>query len=171
MKSHEIFQRMSPALAARIFTFLQTEQKEVYKAVIQGLANQRHLRPIFIERKPPSERHPWIKAALGRGISDALASHLLQTWLLRANKPMLCDFLDSLGIEHGDDGTVDTIPPAPPKEGIVRAVEGLLARYPAETVAVYLNAFRGMDAAADWPPLTEMLCERAELQLGGAPTV
>jgi hypothetical protein len=169
MKSHEIFQRMSAVQAARIFTFLQTEQKDIYKAMIQGLANQRHLRPIFIERKPPSERHPWIQAALGRGISDVLASHLLQSWLLGANKQMLCDFLDSLGIAHGEDGTVDTIPASPPREEIARAVERLLARYPAEAVAVYLHAFRGMDAAADWPPLTEMLRERAELQLGGAP--
>ena len=48
MKSHEIFQRMSPALAAQIFTFLQTEQKPVYKAAIQGLANQRNLRGVFV---------------------------------------------------------------------------------------------------------------------------
>src|SRR5204862_6746011 len=50
MKSHEIFQAMSPALAAEIFTFIQTEQKPVYKAAIQGLANQRNLRGVFVER-------------------------------------------------------------------------------------------------------------------------
>ena len=47
MKSHEIFQHMSPDLAAQVFTFLQTEQKPVYKAAIQGLANQRNLRGVF----------------------------------------------------------------------------------------------------------------------------
>src|SRR6478672_2145485 len=74
MKSHEIFQQMSPTLAAEIFTFLQTEQKPVYKAAIQGLANQRNLRGVFVERKPPAERFPWMQAAFARKISDSLAS-------------------------------------------------------------------------------------------------
>ena len=156
MKSHEIFKRMSPALAAEIFTFLQREQKPVYKAAIQGLANQRNLRGVFIERKPPVERHPWLQAALSRPLSDALASHLLQGWLLAAQKPMLNDFLDALEIAHEDDGTVDELPACPPKEKIAAAVEKLLAKYPAETVAVYLHAFRDMDSAVQWPALDEV---------------
>ncbi len=56
---------MSPLLAAQIFTFLQKEKKPVYKAAIQGLANQRNLRAVFIERKLPAERFPWMQKALG----------------------------------------------------------------------------------------------------------
>jgi hypothetical protein len=165
MRSHEIFQRMPPALAAQIFTFLQAEQKPVYKAAIQGLANQRNLRGVFIERKPPVERFPWMQAALGRSVSDSLASHLLQAWLLGANKPMLCDFLDGMEIKHADDGTVDELPPAPPKEKIAAAVARLLEKYPAETVAVYLHAFRDMDSAVQWPALDEILAEEPRLKL------
>ncbi len=166
MKSHDIFQRISPALATQIFTWLQADHKPVYKAAIQGLANQRKLRPIFVERKPPAERHAWMQAALGRPLSDALASHVLQAWLLGANKAMLCDFLDSLGIEHDEDGTVETIPPAPAKEKIAAAVTELLTKYPPETVATYLHAFRDMDSAVPWPPLDEVLAEKPELQIG-----
>src|SRR3989440_8396442 len=125
MRSHEIFQHMSPALAGEIFTFLQTEQKPVYKAAIQGPANQRNLRSIFIERKPPAERFPWMQAAFSRKISDSLASHVLQAWLLGANKEMLCDFLDALEIKHDEDGTVQDLPAAPPKEKIAAAVQRL----------------------------------------------
>src|SRR4029077_20138303 len=145
MRSHEIFERMSPALAAQIFTFLQTEQKPVYKAAIQGLANQRNLRGVFIERKPPAERFPWMQAAFTRKISDSLASHVLQAWLLGANKQMLCDFLDAMEIKHDGEGTVEELPSAPPKEKIAAAVSRLLEKYPAESVAVYLHAFRGTD--------------------------
>ena len=116
MRSHEIFQKLSPALAAKIFTFLQTEQKPVYKAAIQGLANQRNLRGVFVERKPPGERFPWMQAALRRPLSESLATHILQAWLLGAQKEMLCDFLDRMEIKHDDDGTVDELPPAPPRE-------------------------------------------------------
>ena len=165
MKSYEIFERMSPALAAQIFTFLQKEQKPVYKAALQGLANQRNLRAVFLERKPPAERFPWMKTALGRSRSDALASHILQGWLFGANKQMLCDFLDGLKIEHDEDGTVSEIPPAPPKEVISGAVSSLLDKYSPETVAVYLHAFRDMDNAVQWPPLDEILAEEPRLKL------
>ena len=157
---------MSPALAARIFTFLQTDQKPVYKAAIQGLANQRNLRGVFIERKPPAERYPWMQAAFGRKISDSLASHVLQTWLLGANKEMLCDFLDAMEIKHAEDGTVDELPPTVAKEKITAAVQRLLEKYPAEPVAVYLYAFRDMDSAMQWPALDEVLSEEPRLKLG-----
>lgn len=155
---------MSPALATQIFSWLHTEQKPVYKAAIQGLANQRNLRGVFIERKPPAERFPWMQAALGRKISDSLASHLLQAWLLGANKPMLCDFLDAMEIKHDEDGTVEDLPAAPPKEKIAAAVAGILEKYPAETVAVYLHAFRDMDSAVQWPALDEILAEEPRLK-------
>ncbi|HEY2801810.1 MAG TPA: hypothetical protein VGI85_14565 [Chthoniobacterales bacterium] len=166
MKSHEIFQQMSPALAAEIFTYLQQEQKPVLKAAIQGLANQRKLRAVFVERKPPNERYVWLQNALARKISDTLAAHLLQAWLLSAQKPMLCDFLDSVEIKRDEDGTVDELPESPPKEKLREAVDQLVAKYPGEAVAVYLHAFHDMDSEVSWPPLGELLVEDERLKLG-----
>ncbi len=165
MKTHEIFQKLPRALAVKIFTYLQKEDKQVYKAAIQGLANQRKLRAVFIERKPPNERHAWIQAALGRPIGDGVAAHLLQAWLLSAHKEMLCQFLDAFEIPRSDDGTAETIPPAPPKEKIASAVGALLAKYPAEEVTLYLHAFQGMEGGEQWAPLGEILREDARLQL------
>ena len=45
------------------------------------------------------------------------------------------------------------------------AVETLLAKYPPEVVAVYLNAFNDMNTA-NWPNLKTMLENDARLQLG-----
>jgi hypothetical protein len=154
---------MSPALAAQIFSFLQTEQKPVYKAAIQGLANQRNLRGVFVERKPPAERYPWMQAAFARKISDSLASHVLQAWLLGANKEMLCEFLDAMEIKHAEDGTVDELPASAPKEKIAAAVARLLEKFPAENVAVYLHAFRDMDSTVQWAALDEILAEEPRL--------
>jgi len=154
---------MSPALAAQIFSFLQTDQKPVYKAAIQGLANQRNLRGVFVERKPPAERYPWMQAAFARKISDSLASHVLQAWLLGANKEMLCEFLDAMEIKHAEDGTVDELPASAPKEKIAAAVARLLGKFPAENVAVYLHAFRDMDSTVQWAALDEILAEEPRL--------
>jgi hypothetical protein len=165
MKSHEIFQRMPPALGVEILTWLQKERTAVFKSAVQGLANQRHLRAVFIERKPPNERYAWIQAALGRKLSDTLGAHLLQAWLLGAQKPMLCDFLDSLGITHDEDGTVENLPASPPREKLRASIDQLLARYPAEAVAVYLHAFHDMDTTVSWPPLGEVLAEEERLRM------
>lgn len=168
MKAHEIFRQMSPASATEIFTYLHKEEKPVSKAAIQGLANQRNLRAVFVERKPPEERHAWMKAALGRPVSDALASHLLQAWLLGANKEMLCDFLDALGISHAADGTVEELPACPPREQIEAAVDRLAAKYPSESVAIYLHAFCDMDGSVPWPALSEVLRDEPKLQFAAA---
>ena len=167
MKSYEIFQHMSPALAAEILGYLQKEQPPVFKGVVQTLASQRNLRAVFIERKPPNDRYAWIKSALCRKAADTLAAHLLQAWLLGAQKPMLCAFLDSLGIAHDEDGTVEQLPESPPKEKIAATVTQLLSKYPPEVLAVYLHAFHDMDSAVSWPPLGEVLQEDERLQLGG----
>jgi hypothetical protein len=164
MKAHEIFEKISPATAAEIFVFLQKEEKPVFKAAIQGLANQRNLRPVFIERKPPEERYLWVQAALSRKIGDGVATHLLHTWLLGAQKEMLCDFLDALEIPHDENGMVEDVPESPSKEKIAGAVSVLLAKYPAEFVAIYLRVFQAMDSAADWQPLDEILNEEPRLQ-------
>jgi hypothetical protein len=167
MKSHEIFQHMSPALAVEILTYLQREQTPVYKTVVQGLAQQRRLRPVFVERKPPPERYAWLQTALGRKVSDTFAAHLLQSWLLGARKPLLCDFLESLGIAHDADGTVEELPASPAKERLHQVITQLLDKYPAEIVAVYLHAFHDMDSTVSWPPLGEVLQEDERLKLGG----
>jgi hypothetical protein len=166
MKAHEIFEHMSPALAAEIFTYLQKEERPIYKTVVQGLAQQRKLRPVFVERKPPAERYAWMQTALSRRVSDTLAAHLLQTWLLGARKPLLCTFLDSLGIAHDADGTVEKLPESPSKEKLREVISELLTKFPAETVAVYLHAFHGMDDTPSWPPLGEVLAEDDRLKLG-----
>ncbi|MGI8820550.1 MAG: hypothetical protein ACR2ID_06770 [Chthoniobacterales bacterium] len=155
---------MSPTQASAIFSFLHQEQKPVYKAAIQGLANQRNLRAVFVERKPRDERHAWMQNALSRPISDALAAHLLQGWLLGGHKEMLNDFLDALEIAHDADGTVENLPACPSKEKIAAAAAKLLAKYPHESVAIYLHAFRDMDSTVQWPALSEILQETPELQ-------
>ena len=166
MKSHEIFQHMSAALAVEIFAYLEREQTAVCKTAVQGLAQQRKLRPIFIERKPPAERYRWLQTALGRKVSDTVAAHLLQSWLLGAQRTMLCDFLESLGIAHDPDGTVEELPESPSKERLHQAVTGLLNKYLAEPVAVYLHAFHDMDDTVTWPPLGEVLATDERLKLG-----
>jgi hypothetical protein len=167
MTPNEIFASMSSQRALSIIGFFQEKEKPLYKATIESLAKQRKLRPVFIERKPKKERHDWILEALGRKINDALSAQLLQIWLVSQQSKLLCDFLDSLGISHDENGTVDTIPADPGSEALEKAVSTLLSNHDAETVAIYLNAFQALDENG-WPTLEKMLAEDPRLKLAKA---
>ena len=161
---HEIFARMSPAVGSQLFAFLQEDELALYKATLDTLAKQRKLRPLFIERKPRADRYAWLQATIGKVQNDGVAVHLLQIWLVGAQKKLLCDFLDALGIAHDENGTIDALPPAPPKAELAKAVESLLAKHEAGVIAVYLHAFQAMDEKG-WSTLEELLAEDARLKL------
>ena len=130
MKSHEIFQHMSPALAVEILSYLQKERTPVFKSVVSGLAGQRNLRAVFVERKPPDERYAWIKTALSRKAGRHLGGPLASGLAPRRAKTDALRFLDSLGIAHDEDGTVENLPDSPAKEKLRESIDQLLANTP-----------------------------------------
>ncbi len=162
---NEIFAQMPVETAQQLLGFLQEKEKPLYKATIDSLAQQRKLRPLFIERKPKLERFAWMKEALGRKQNEGVSAHLLQIWLVGSHKGILCDFLDSLGIKHDENGTIDELPPAPAKEDLTRAIDALFAKHDPAVVVVYLNAFQALDENG-WPTLAELLGEDDRLRLG-----
>jgi hypothetical protein len=142
-------------------------EKPLYKNLVESLAKQRKLRPVFIERKPRPERFAWIKDALGRKQNEPFAANLLQIWLVSRHSAMLCDFLDRLGIKHDDNGTVENIPAQPEKPLLEAAVAGLLEKYDPAVVSVYLHAFQALDETG-WPLLEEIIAAEPRLQFNSS---
>jgi hypothetical protein len=164
LTSHELFGFMSPALAAEIVTFNLESDKPVYRAALGAVAEARHLRPVFLERQPKAQRHATMIATLARPALDMVAGTLIRTWLLKKHKAMLVEFLNALEIKN-EEGVVDNLPGGMDDTKLKAAIETLLAKYPAETVAVYLNAFNDMNEA-NWANLKGILESDARLQLG-----
>ncbi len=167
MTPHEIFAAISRERAFAIFNFFQEKEKPLYKAAIESLAKQRKLRPVFLERKPRLERHEWMLEALGKKTNEGLGAQLLQIWLVSQQTKLLCDFLDSLGIKHDENGTVDSIPADPGREALETAISQLLASHDPEVVAIYLNAFQALDEEG-WPTLEAILGSDPRLQISKA---
>ena len=165
LTASDIFQRISPALASNLLSYLMENEKPLYKATIEAVAKQRKLRPVFLERKPRNERNTWLHEALGRKASDAVAGHILQIWLVGRHAALLCDFLDGLGIKHDENGTVEQLPPQPEKELLEKVITGLLQKHDPEIVAVYLHAFQALNETG-WTTLDEILQSDERLQLG-----
>lgn len=164
LSSHEIIGFMSPALGAEILTWAYEDEKPVYKATLKAVAEARKVRPVFLERQPRANRHVGMLDMLARPRMEIAASTLLRTWLLKGRKQLLVDFLNALGIEH-EDGIVDDLPETMDDETLRGAIDKILADYPQEVVAVYLNAFNGINET-NWPSLDKMLDSDSRLQLG-----
>jgi hypothetical protein len=164
LKSYELFGFMSPALANEILTFAFESEKPTYRAVLQAVADARKLRPVFLERQAKTERHALMLGTLTRPHLDMAAGTLLRAWLVKKHQGMLMDFLAALEIPN-ENGVVEDLPASVPDEKLKAAVDALLAKHPPEAVAVYLNAFNGMNEA-NWPNLKSLLEADARLQLG-----
>ena len=165
LTSHELLGFMSPGLAMEILTYSYESDKPLYHTALKAVAEARKLRPVFFERQPRNERHAAMLQTLTRPSLDLVTGNLIRAWLLKKYQTMLCDFLDALGIAH-KEGVVEDLPATMEDAKLRTAVDALLAKYPAEVVAVYLNAFNDMNEA-NWPNLKTVLESDNRLQLRG----
>jgi len=165
LTSHELLGFMSPALANDIITFTFESDKPTYRATLTAVAEARHVRPVFLERQPKTQRHATMLAALTKPALDLIAGNLIRAWLLKKHQAMLVDFLNALEIKN-EEGVVEELPASVPDDKLKAAVDGLLAKHPPEAVAVYLNAFNDMNEA-NWANLKALLESDPRLQLGG----
>ncbi len=156
---------MTPALAVRIIEHAHENNRDLYRATLNSVAEARKLRPAFLERTPRATRHAEMAVMLGKPRLELISANLIRSWLMTAQKGMLCDFLDSLGVTH-KEGAVDDLPATMDEAKLRAAIDALLAKYPQEEVAVYLNAFFSMNDVR-WPNLDAMLKNEPRLQFGG----
>ncbi|MGH7951152.1 MAG: hypothetical protein ACREFE_04430 [Limisphaerales bacterium] len=166
LTSHELFGFMSPALANEILNFAYESDKPTYKATMNGVATALRVRAIYLERQPRAQRHVSMISILSRPGLDAIAGGLIRAWLVKKYQAMLVDFMNALEIKN-EKGVVDDLPASVDDAKLKSAIEMLLAKYPPEAVAVYLNAFNDMNEA-DWANLKTMLKSDSRLQLGSA---
>lgn len=165
LKSHELFGFMSRALAGEILHFAFESEKPTYKATLAAVAQSRHLRPVFMERQPRVQRDETILNSLSRPALDMAAGTLIRTWLVKKYTAMLEDFLNALEIKN-EKGVVDDLPDSMDDAKLKSAIDVIVAKYPPEVVAVYLNAFNDMNEA-NWANLKTLLENDPRLQLGG----
>src|SRR5438270_2563197 len=163
MKSHQLFAAMSPGLVTEILEYNFANDKPLYRAALDAVAQARKVRPIFLERQPRAERHATVALALTRPALELAADSLIRNWLLKKHSALLTDFLDALKIAH-EKGAVENLPASVEDAALQGAVEGLLAKYPPEIIALYLHAFSDMNETR-WANLDALLQNDARLRL------
>lgn len=158
---------MNPVRAHAILTDTQRGNKRMYRSVVESLAPGIGRRVPVIMEMPKLERHAAFAQLLAQPMAEDLGFNVLSQWLVQEHAPMLCDWLDALGIGHDEKGCAKSFPDCPPAEKIRAAADALLAKYEPELVTVYLTAFNEIDEVG-WEPLAKLLAEDARLQLAAA---
>ena len=162
---HELIGFMSPKMANQILEETQTNNREVYRALVASMAQAQKMRPVFIGRQPKERRHKNFVHMLSRTGAEEHAGNLIRAWLFKEHKDVLTDFLGKLGIEH-EEGMVDDLPESIGDAPLNEAVDLLLEKYDRELVAVYLTAFNASNENR-WDNLDTMLADDERLQFHG----
>ena len=162
---HELMGFMSQNMANQILEDTQTNNKDVYRALVVSIAQVLKARPEFLSRQPKERRHKSFVQSLSKPGFEEHSGNLIRGWLFKEHKKVLTSFLDKLEIEH-EEGMVDDLPETMDDEKVNSAVDMLLEKHDRELVAVYLTAFNASNADR-WDNLDALLANDERLQLAG----
>ena len=142
VNAFQIYQTIDPALVTDMFLWIRENDRRLYKTAIATMANDRKLRPVFVEKKSVADQIAWAHKTLKLKTSDSIGEHLLQIWFMKGQKELLISFCDGLGIEHDGEGSVEgTLPDALDDEKLKTTVDSLLENNDAKLVTLYLTVF------------------------------
>jgi hypothetical protein len=159
-----IWPTLPPQLANDILLSVQKANKKLYRTAVEVMAPRMGVRvPILLET-PKAQRHATWVQILGRPEMEVLSFNLISAWLIDTQTEMLCAWLDSLGIEHGENGCADDFPVEPSADALKKGVDTLLGKFDPQIVSIYLRAFNQIDETK-WAALDEIIKSDPRLEL------
>lgn len=164
MTAIQLLQAIGEDLRNEIVSYLQTEQRPAYRAVIQNLAAARKLRPVYVQSKSKVEQAAWLLDQMRLRTNEEVTAQILQIWLLKGQSQMLVTFLDAAGIAHNGEGEVEELPEDIAEDKAEAGAAALLAAYPEKNVALYLHMFQ-MQKPGGFEGITAVIEKRPELKL------
>ncbi|OYW72256.1 MAG: hypothetical protein B7Z37_25400 [Verrucomicrobia bacterium 12-59-8] len=164
MRPNQLLQAIGAELRMQIMTYMQTDQRAAYKAVIDSLAPAKRLRPAFILEKSRAKQAEWLLEQINTKSNEDVTAQIFQIWLLKGQAQMLITFLDAAAIAHDGKGEVTELPEVIEDDKAEAAVTALLATYPAKQAALYLYMFQ-QQREGGWTSLTKAIEARPELKL------
>ena len=164
LSTHAIWPTLPPTLGNEILVSVQKANKKLYRTAVEVMAPRMGVRvPILIEM-PKAQRHATFIRILARPEMEVLSFNLFSAWLIETQRPLLCAWLDALGIEHGENGCADVFPPEPSADLMKEGIDKLLTQFDPRLVSVYLRCFNAIDET-HWPALDDILRSDPRLEL------
>lgn len=165
MNAHQIFQTADQSLINDLFTWLRNSELDLYKNTVASLAQDRKLRPVFVQKKPLPEQFAWLHKTLKLKSTDMMGEHLFQLFFMKGNEDLLVTFCDSMGIEHDGKGSVEgELPETLDADKVKASVSTLLEKFDHKLVTAYLYIFN-LQTDGGWDSITDILESDKSLKL------
>jgi len=129
---------------------------EEVAAALAALASARKSRIQSIREAPKARRASWLAGMVV--LPDGVASALLYSYHMAHKVPMMCRFLDLIGIQHESGRITEEFEP-PTGEALASGVDSLLEERERKEVAVYLQTLVHQDPET-WGTLVKVIEER-----------
>ena len=156
MHAYQIWKDLGPELNHEILDSACTENKKLYKQLLEEVSKALRVRPQKLLEASRKERHDRFHDLLGRPDFGILSQNLLMNWLDKSQRAMLVAFLDKLNLKHDGKGYVDEFPPTMDDVLLKKAVEHLYNTFEKEKVSTYLKTFDSI-AACNWPLVEQLV--------------
>jgi hypothetical protein len=156
MRSHEVFQQMTPEEAAGFLETLREESPTAATLALGAATEAFKLRRQFLMKQARERQAEWVRRALSRPGNAAAAEEVLAEFFLESQKELLIELLEGLGLEHEDGSLKQENPPCPPKRKLAAAVKKFRAGKGSDYRGLLLRAFAAQ-SAIDWPDLEALL--------------
>lgn len=156
MRSNDVFARMTREEAQRFLSDLREHKSPLAAAALGAAAEAFRMRPAFLRRQPAERQAEWMRRALARPRSVAVAEEILADFFLGPQRDLLCQLLDALGVPHqnGELTGKGLEPPSGPR--LEQAVAEFRKGPDPERRELLLRAFAAQSAIA-WPDLEKLL--------------
>jgi len=159
VRPYQLFAAMKPEQARALLDALKEKAPVAWAQAIGLTAGALKARPQFVQKQPPERRAEWVRKALARVRSDAIAEEILAVYFLECRNELLVDWLDRIGVEH-EKGSLTGDPAEPPAAKIGEAVEGFRKAASDDADAaereLLLRAFAAQSSIT-WPALDALL--------------
>jgi hypothetical protein len=121
---------------------------------VAAIATHMKFRPKSVLTLAPEKRAKYL--ATLPNVSDTIAARALVAYHLERQRPMMCAFLDLLGISHDNGLIADDNVVKPDAATVKTAAKELATKFPAENVNLYLSTLVSQDPET-WESLVDVV--------------
>jgi hypothetical protein len=160
MRAFQIFASLSPERTADFFALIAKESPAMYAQLVHATSAALRSRPAYLMKQPAEKRAASMRRALSRVNADALAAEMLAVYFLECRKPLLIEWLDTIGVAHSDGSLEEDLPKQPAAAELERGVSGFRTANDDWDRELLMRAFAAQDAI-EWPLLDALLATAA----------
>lgn len=156
MRAYQVFGRMTPERAETILNEIREKMPAVYHQAVAAASAVFKARPKFLLQQSPARRAGLVRQALSRVAANELAEEVLAAYFLEIRKPLLIEWLDTLGVEHEEGALQSDHLSCPSQEKLDAALAAFRRGEDGADRELLLEAFAAQ-SAVDWPALEAAL--------------